>query len=251
MWTKYVGDDMEACVNVLCEPASFTESGEGAHVAWKDMVDVRGMYLSAGTHPHNARLYDDTVERNMLQVLAHPRTIALGEIGLDYHYDSSPRDVQKTVLERQIGLALTLNKPLVIHSREAESDTYEILTRLVPRGWKIHIHCFTDTPAFAASLLEFFPNLFIGITGVVTFGTALNTQEVVRATPLERLLLETDSPYMVPRVLQTTDKTRPSTTICHPGMIPLVAQKVADLKGLTYAEVMRTCRENARRMYGI
>src|ERR1700737_2745198 len=140
----------------------------------------------------------------------HPRMtnlrkcVAWGEIGLDYHYSLSPHDVQQNVLIRQLKHAISLHKNLVstslycftnkVHTREADTDILNILTTHVPRETHIHIHCFTDTPELAASLLSHFPNLFIGITGVITYASNTNTSEVVRVTPLERLLLETDSP---------------------------------------------------------
>ncbi|KAF0349998.1 hypothetical protein F8M41_015426 [Gigaspora margarita] len=219
---------------------------------WKVMAETPFMYLAAGVHPHNAKDYNEYIEAQMCKILQHPKTVALGEIGLDYHYDNSPKDVQRQVLIRQIEKAKELQKPLVIHTREAEEDTWDILTKHVPKDWKIHVHCFTDSPDFAKKLLDYFPNLYIGITGVVTYGSAKNTQEIVRSVaPLNRILLETDAPYMTPAKLNRNKRTNEKITVSHSGMIPFVAQKIAEITGKEIDVIMRAARENTRNMYGI
>ncbi|GBC00694.1 hypothetical protein RclHR1_03940020 [Rhizophagus clarus] len=246
--------NFESCINVLCDPLSFNsdEIFPDTYLDWKKMANVPFMYLAVGVHPHNARDYNNYIENNMMQILKHPKCIALGEIGLDYHYDFSPRDIQKSVLVRQIEKAIELEKPLVIHTREAEDDTWEILNGFVPKEWKIHVHCFTDSPQFAKKLLDYFPNLYIGITGVVTYGSAKNTQNIIKnIVPLDRFLLETDAPYMVPSKLNRNKKSDSKVTVCHSGMIPLVAERIAQLKGMELDEIMKQARENARNMYGI
>ncbi|PKY37304.1 hypothetical protein RhiirA4_438569 [Rhizophagus irregularis] len=246
--------NFESCINVLCDPLSFNsnEIFPDTHLDWKKMVDVPFMYLAVGVHPHNAKDYNDYIENNMIQILKHPKCIALGEIGLDYHYNISPRDTQKDVLVKQIEKAIELEKPLVIHTREAEEDTWDILTGFVPKEWKIHVHCFTDSPQFAKKLLNYFPNLYIGITGVVTFGSAKNTQNVIRdIVPLNRFLLETDAPYMIPAKLNRNKRSDSKVTVCHSGMIPLIAERIAQLKGMELDEIMNHARENTRNMYGI
>jgi TatD DNase family protein len=245
--------NFESCINVLCDPLSFNsdEVFPDTYLDWKKMADIPFMYLAVGVHPHNAKDYNNYIENNMLQILKHPKCIALGEIGLDYHYDFSPRDIQKDVLVKQIEKAIELEKPLVIHTREAEEDTWEILSGFVPKEWKIHIHCFTDSPQFAKKLLNYFPNLFIGITGVVTYGSAKNTQNVVKDIPLDRFLLETDAPYMVPGKLNRNKRSDSKITVGHSGMIPLVAERIAQLKGMELDEIMKHARENTRNMYGI
>jgi TatD DNase family protein len=119
----------------------------------------------------------------------------------------------------------------------------------------MHIHCFTDSPSLAASILSHFPNSFIGITGVITYSSNLNTTEVVKATPLERLLLETDSPFMVPNNVQKGIKSMGGKStrlpVCWSGMIPYTAEWVADIKGVSAEKVLEITRENASRMYRI
>ncbi|CAG8489461.1 9003_t:CDS:1 [Scutellospora calospora] len=251
---RYCPPNLEACINVLCDPLSFSsdEVFPGTYMDWKVMADTPFMYLSAGVHPHNAKDYNDYVEAQMLKILQHPKTVALGEIGLDYHYNNSPKDVQKQVLIRQIEQAKKLLKPIVIHTREAEEDTWDILTKYVPKDWKIHVHCFTDSPNFAKRLLDYFPNLYIGITGIITYGSAKNTQEVVRSiVPLNRILLETDAPYMTPGKLNRNKKSSDRITVSHSGMIPFIAQKIAEITKKDIDEIMRAARDNTRNMYGV
>ncbi|CUA75237.1 TatD DNase family protein [Rhizoctonia solani] len=246
-------------------------------------------YFVMGVHPHEAKNYTDEVEAQILDAMKHERNVGWGEMGLDYHYDNSPRDVQRAVLIRQLEHAIKLGKPLTIHTREADEDIWNILSTHVPKEWKIHIHCFTDSPDLAKKLLDHFPNLYIGITGVITYATNENTSAVVRTlatsppvdpsrSPL-RILLETDAPYMVPSNLtkhqqQTFGlKSNARMPLCHAGMIPWTAEFVAkeanqgvidqvvkevenggeagEKKVWTAAEVMKIARENARHVYGI
>ncbi|CAG8531854.1 8122_t:CDS:2 [Paraglomus occultum] len=245
--------NLEYVINVLCEVENFyPDIYPGTFRDWRVMAATPYVYLTAGVHPHSARLYDDQIEAQMVEVLLHEKTVALGEIGLDYHYDNSPRDVQRQVFIRQIKKAIDFKKPLVIHTREAEQDTWDIMREHVPKEWKVHVHCFTDSPEFATKLLEYFPNLFLGITGVVTYSSAKNTQQIVRSVvPLNRFLLETDAPYMIPAKLNRNRRTHEKITVSHSGMIPLVAEKIAQLRGINVDDVMKAARENAREMYGI
>ncbi|KAF7377503.1 hypothetical protein MSAN_00172400 [Mycena sanguinolenta] len=211
-----------------------------------------------GVHPHEARLYDDAVEADILEAMTHPRCVGWGEIGLDYHYDNSPRPVQQAVFARQLKHGVRLGKPLTIHTREADEDTERILKEEVPREHRIHIHCFTDSPAFAQRLLDWFPNLYIGITGVITYTSNTDTSTAVRnmfpslpspstststatsgASEDEdkklRILLETDAPYMVPAPIYTSapfvdgEGKGKKLPLCHSGMVPWTAEFVAGL----------------------
>ncbi|QRV74348.1 TatD DNase family protein [Ceratobasidium sp. AG-Ba] len=199
---------------------------------------------------HEARNYNDEVEAEIKGAMKHPRNVGWGEIGLDYHYDNSPREIQREVLIRQLKCAVELGKPLTIHTREANDDIYEILTTHVPKEWKIHIHCFTDAVDLAERLLAHFPNLYIGITGVITYATNLNTAQVVRnlvkSNPSDpkalRIVLETDAPYMVPSNLTSVQqkafglKSNARMPLCHTGMIPWTAEFVATVANQGLAE---------------
>ncbi|OJA11828.1 hypothetical protein AZE42_11403 [Rhizopogon vesiculosus] len=210
-------------------------------------------------HPHNAKSYNDAVEESILEAMAHPRCVGWGEMGLDYHYDNSPRAVQQEVLIRQLKHAVRLGKPLTIHTREAEADTERILKEHVPSDHKIHIHCFTDSPDFAQRLLQHFRNLYIGITGVITYSTNLNTSDLVKQMVASdiglRILLETDAPFMVPSNLYNSiPEIRGSRLpLCHTAMIPWVAEYTAGKVGDPWnaAEIMKRANENAKAVYGV
>ena len=219
-----------------------------------------------------------------IDAMAHPRCVGWGEMGLDYHYDNSPRDIQQKVFIRQLKQAVKLGKPLTIHTREADDDTERILKEHVPQEHKvqhhrhivkfadvvqIHIHCFTDSPGFAQRLLDYFPNLYIGITGVISYSTNKDTSTVVRelatrsSTPLDgplpgtnlRILLETDAPYMVLANLYESLPPLKGARIplCHSAMIPWTADFVANVAGQGWdaEKVMGDARENARKVYGV
>ena len=223
------------CITISCAPDSID--------ATLALMEERQVYGAFGIHPHDAKAYGPELEARLIAALGHPKALAWGEIGLDYHYDSSPREVQREVFARQIRQGVALGKPLIIHTREAEADTLEILEREAPVDWKIHVHCFTSSPAMAERLLAAFPNLCLGLTGIVTFKNAQELQEVAKATPLDRLLLETDGPYLAP----IPHRGKPA----HPGHIPFIAAKIAELKGVELGAVYAAARESTRKVYGI
>jgi len=154
--------------------------------------------------------------------MQHPKSIAYGEIGLDYHdfgskYNYAKPDLQKTIFIQQIADALNLNKPMVIHTREAEKDTLLMMKERIPQNWKIHVHCFTDSWDLANELMSYYPQLYIGFTGVITFKNSNEIRNVVKNVPLNRLLVETDGPFMAPVPY------RGGTA--HPGHIPTIVKK--------------------------
>jgi len=261
----YEGKNVEAIVDVYCEAPVVK--------GWKGLADSAlteeernekwgGLeyWFVMGVHPHDAKSYNDAVEADILKAMDHPRCVGWGEIGLDYHYDNSPRDIQQEVFTRQLRQAVRLNKPLTIHTREAEEDTERIMKAEVPKDWKIHIHCFTDSPEFAQRMLDHYPNLYIGVTGVITYSSNVNTSNVIRSMaskpdPL-RIVLETDAPYMVPANIY--DTLRPAglkgkLPLSHTAMIPWTADFVAGVAGELWnsARVMRDAREAARAVYGV
>lgn len=264
----YQGRNVTALVDVWCEapvqrvwkeiadsavPADSEEDRKGR---WGELE----YWFVMGVHPHEARHYTDAVEKDILEAMAHPRNVGWGEIGLDYHYDNSPRDVQRDVFTRQLRHAVRLGKPLTVHTREADEDTERILKAEVPAEHKIHVHCFTDAPDFAQRLLDHFTNLYIGITGVITFSSNENTSNLVRrmfaqSPAAPRIVLETDAPYMVPaniyRSLLPAVKGR--LPLCHTAMIPWTAEFVAEVAGEEWdvERVLQLGRANAHRVYGV
>ncbi|KAF2073618.1 hypothetical protein CYY_005075 [Polysphondylium violaceum] len=226
----------EKCVQVCCDPVA---------LEYTDMlVQFDPIYAAYGVHPHNASEYTDDIEQKLITRMSHPKTVAWGEMGLDYYYNKSPVDIQKQAFSRQLVAAVQCKKPIVIHSRDAEQDTITILKDLVPKEWKIHIHCFTSSNLdFAKSLLEYFPNLYIGFTGCISFGNSQPIRDAVSLVPIERMLLETDGPYMTPMPFRGQ--------VAHSGHIPLVANVISQVKNIPLVDVLKQCRINTTNVYGI
>jgi TatD DNase family protein len=173
-----VGCTMEDCAAVSAMTQSF-----------------RDTYGAVGIHPHHASEWQSEYTFDLQQWLGEPKIVALGEIGLDYHYDYSPRDLQRRVFIQQLSLAAELQTPVVIHTREAEEDTLNIL-RDYPLPCGAQVHCFTGSAAFAEGCLGL--GFHIGFTGILCFKNSQWLREIAANVPLNRLLMETDSPYMAP-----------------------------------------------------
>jgi TatD DNase family protein len=155
------------------------------------------VYASVGVHPHDAKLYDDKAEAHLIELSKSEKVIAWGEIGLDYYYDHSPRDVQVEVFRRQIRTARTLDLPIIIHSRDADDETVEILSQECSYdGFRGIMHCFGGTPRMAEALMKI--GFLISFAGNVTFKKAENLRDAARAVPLDKLLVETDCPFLTP-----------------------------------------------------
>jgi TatD DNase family protein len=195
-----------------------------------------GVWATAGVHPHDASQGIDGIAA----LLDHPRVVAVGEAGLDYYYDHSPRDVQQSVFAAQIALANERDLPLVIHTRDAWDDTFRILdTEGVPR--RTVFHCFTGGPDEAHAAVA--RGALLSISGIVTFKTAHDVRDAVRATPLDRLLVETDSPYLAP----VPHRGQPN----RPAWVPLVGEAIATLKQCPVAQIEALTWANASRFYGL
>lgn len=203
------------------------------------------VYHTAGAHPHEAIDIKDEDLATLEAAAAHPKCRAIGEIGLDYHYDHSPREVQRARFDQQLELALRVRQPVVIHAREAEPDLLESLRKYAPRvdGSLVPgvIHCFTGTMEFGKACLDL--GFLISFSGIITFKTAEELRECARVFPLDRLMVETDSPYLAPIPYRGKK--------CEPSMVRLTAQKIAEIKGVPLEEVARVTTANARRLFRI
>lgn len=199
---------------------------------------VSGIYASVGVHPHAANTVTPQVVDALQVWTQHPKVLSWGEIGLDFYYDNSPREVQKAAFEAQLERAAQSDLPVVIHTRDAEPETLDILRRHpVARGG--HVHCFTGTPEMAEALLDL--GFHLGFTGIVGFKSADNVREALRRVPLERLLIETDSPYLAP------DPYRGKRN--EPAFVVHVAEAIAGVKGTPVAEVVAHSSRNFYRLY--
>jgi len=196
-------------------------------------------YATVGVHPQDAAKATADDFKRFASLLAHTKVLAVGEIGLDYHYDYSPRDVQKSVFIEQMQIAASAKKPIVIHTREAWDDTLTMLEQ----HWRPHniggiMHCFSGGPEEARRALDLGFHLSFG--GIVTFPKALAVQEAAKSTPRDRILIETDAPYLAP-VPKRGKRNEPALMI-H------TARKLAELRGESYEELCDATTENFRRL---
>lgn len=226
----------DAFINVACNPDDFEQAKELSE-------KYPFVYAAYGIHPEYVLTETAEDEARMLEFLKHPKCVACGEFGLDYHYDLEHRAEQVKLFERHLELGVKSGKPLVFHLREADDDALAVLHAADLHGINIHVHCFTGSPEFAEQLLALDAHIFIGFTGIVTFKSAQNVRDAAALTPLSQMLLETDSPYMAP--VPFRGKT------CHSGYIPYIAQQLAQTKNVSVEELYRHCRENTRNCYGI
>jgi len=193
-----------------------------------------------GVHPHDALTLDDAAYDELAKLAAEPEVVAIGEIGLDYHYDHSPRDVQKAAFARLVGLARELKKPIVIHTRNAPADTIDILTAEGARDVGGVIHCFSEDQPFAEKALDL--GFDVSFSGIVTFKSSLSVQQVARWAPLDRILVETDSPYLAPIPKRGTPN--------EPAYVVHTARRVAELRGISFEMLAEATTANAERAFG-
>lgn len=202
----------------------------------KDIVEAHdNVYCSIGTHPHNAAEEPDITVEELVDISRHPKVVAIGEAGLDYHYDYSPRDVQKKTFRTHIAAARKTGLPLVIHAREADADVARILEEETAEGaFPFVLHCFTSGPDLAHRGLAL--GGYISFSGVVTFKKSDALRDIALAVPYDRLLVETDAPYLAPEPFR--GKTN------EPSFVVKTADRLAALRGVSEAEMARTTTEN-------
>ncbi|MCZ2153352.1 MAG: TatD family hydrolase [Bryobacterales bacterium] len=209
----------------------------GAGVRMADAY--REVYASVGVHPHDAAKASDETWPELRELARHPKVLLLGEIGLDFHYDHSPRDVQRRVFVKQLELAAELDLPVSIHTREAWRETVELLREVWAGAGRGGVfHCFSGGAAEAAEALGL--GFYLGIGGVLTFPKAVELREAVAATPLERLLLETDSPYLAPVPYRGKRN--------EPAFLIEAARRIAEIKGISLDAVREATTRNFARM---
>ena len=196
------------------------------------------IFAAAGVHPENCYDLPEDWLSSLEKLMAAERVCALGEIGLDYHYDNTDKPLQAEVFERQLKLAARLNKPVIIHSRDACEDTMNILKKHRPRGV---LHCFSGSAETAAEVVKL--GMYVGFTGVLTFKNAKKAVAACEAVPLDRLLLETDCPYMAP--VPHRGKRCDSSMLIH------TAERMAEIKGVSTEELISATKRNAELLFGI
>ncbi|MGO8703472.1 MAG: TatD family hydrolase [Candidatus Brocadiia bacterium] len=195
---------------------------------------------AVGIHPHDAAGVDEAALARLLELARSPGVAAIGETGLDYHYDRSPRDVQRAVFAAQIRMSLRLNLPVVVHCREAYADCLAVLKEHAGSGLRGVLHCFAGDRATAETLVGM--GFFLSFAGPLTFPNAGNLRETARFAPMDQLLIETDCPYLAPQPVRGRRN--------EPSFVRYVAEALANLRGMTAEEVAARTAANAARLFG-
>lgn len=225
-----------AGISLVLNPGSSIESSHRAIT----LADAHAhVYAAVGVHPHDARTMTDASVDTLRTLSHHPKVMAIGEIGLDYHYDFSPRDVQRKRFREQLDLAQEVDLPVILHQRESTEDMLEILQDY--RGIPGVVHCFSGSVDTARTLLDL--GLHLSFTGVITYKNARKSHEVLRYMPMDRLMLETDAPYLTPE--PNRGKRNDSTQLSH------IAEAVATIRGLSVEDVARITTETGKQLFRI
>lgn len=207
------------------------------------------VYFTSGIHPHDSSGFTPEIFAQIKQFAQHPKCVAIGELGLDFFYDHSSPEVQFKALETQLNFSVEVGKPVVVHTRDADAETIRFLEPHAKEFLKKHpskvpgvIHCFTGNAELAKTLLSF--GYYISFSGIITFKNADPLRDVVKnLVPLDKMLVETDSPFLAP-IPHRGKKNEP-------GFTRFVAEKVAELKGLSLEEVAKATRQNTQRLFGL
>ncbi|XP_069592320.1 putative deoxyribonuclease TATDN2 [Ranitomeya imitator] len=233
--------EFQGCITDYCDPRTLHR------LPWDQVLNEDLVWGAFGCHPHFAQYYDKYLHEEMMMALRHPKAIAFGEMGLDYSHKCSTEIAdQIMVFEKQLKLVVQLGKPLVIHCRGADKDLFKILKKLIPRDYKIHRHCFTGSYQDIEPFLEEFPNMMVGFTAVLTYPSAVAPRDAVTKIPLDRLIVETDAPYFVPKQVP-----KHVCKFSHPGLAIHTVHEIARLQNLPIKSVMAKLRENTYRIYSV
>lgn len=238
-------DDRDELLNSMAEGGVGTIVNSGASLGsckrtMKLIEKYPFVYASIGIHPDEVGSLDEESFAWLKAQLNHEKVLAVGEIGLDYYWDKENHEVQKEWFIRQLDLAREKQLPVVIHSREAAEDTFELLKEHA-QDLKCNIHCYSYSPEMAREYMKM--GYYIGVGGVVTFSNAKRLKRVVAETPIERILLETDCPYLAP----SPNRGKRNSSL----NLKYVAEQIAQLKGMTADVVIAQTEQNAREFYGI
>lgn len=211
---------------------------------WDDVVGLAeresDVWASIGVHPHDADTHEDVETATLVERAQHPRIVAIGETGLDFYYDKSDRGRQRASFRNHIAAARETGLPLIVHTREAEEDTAAILGEEMGKGaYSGVIHCFTASADFARKALDL--GFYISISGIVTFKNARDLQETARSLPLDKLLIETDSPFLAP----VPHRGKP----CEPAFVADTARFLAELRGETLEQLSSATSANFRKLF--
>ncbi|MGF7058413.1 TatD family hydrolase [Brassicibacter mesophilus] len=227
-------DGIEIVINPGADVASSVKS-----VSLSQKYD--NIYAAVGVHPHEVKTMDETTIELLRSLSKKEKVVAIGEIGLDYHYDNSPREVQKKWFIEQIKLAKELDLPVIIHEREAQQDMYDILKEHADGKFKGVLHCFSGSLEMAREYLKM--GFYLSFAGPVTFKNAKTPKEVAKNIPLERMLVETDSPYLTPEPNRGKRN--------EPLNVRYVAAMIAELRGVSFEEIAQKTSQNVKKLFNI
>jgi TatD DNase family protein len=230
-----VKEAKEKNVTRIITISSSVESIQKSFEIAKDLDDV---YHSMGVHPHDAKDFNGDVEQKILS-LKNKKTVAIGEIGLDYYYEHSPKETQKKVFVKLIHLARTINLPIIVHVRDADKEAYEILKSEYDGSCSGVLHCYSGTKEQLKKYLDI--GMHVSFTGIITFPKADSVREAAVYAPQNRIMLETDSPFLAPIPLRGKKN--------YPCNIPIIAQKLAEIRGQTLQDVAHYTTLNAEDLF--
>jgi len=235
---RALDNGVEVIVEICNGDVELGSLEEGIEIAEKHPF----IYAAVGLHPHDAKLWDDQMESRLMDLARSAKVIAWGEIGLDFHYNHSEPDVQRSVFRRQLEIAGELGLPVVIHSREANRETIDLLREQRHSKEKAGIfHCFSGDMEMAMGAIDL--DFMISFAGSLTFKKASDLRTVAKEIPLDRLLIETDCPFLTPEPFRGKRN--------EPAYVREVARQLAEIKGLTTEEIGRLTTENFYRFYGM
>lgn len=199
------------------------------------------VYAVVGVHPHSAKEVDDSTLEILKSFASRDKVVAIGEIGLDFHYDNSPRDVQRKWFRKQLELAKEVDLPVVIHSRDATQETFDIIKEAQDGKLRGVLHCYSDSVEIALEYIKL--GFYISLGGPVTFNNAKVPKEVAKAVPLDKLLIETDSPYLTP----TPNRGKRN----EPAYVRFVAAEIAELREISFDDLVKATNKNTKELFGI
>jgi len=203
--------------------------------------EYEGIFAAVGVHPHDSKEWTDEWLNELKELARHPKVVAIGEIGLDYFYDFSPREIQIKALRKQLELALELNLPVIIHNREASDDVMKIFEEYKGSGLKAQFHCFAGTKSQAKELIKM--GHYVSFTGNITFKKSDDLREIAASLQIDNILLETDSPFLTP--VPHRGKRN------EPAYVKIIAEKLAELQSLNYDDIVRATYYNFHKFFGV
>jgi len=222
---------------ILIPATDLKTSAQAINLAEK----YKNVFVAVGVHPHDTKDWNKNYLAELEKLAANPKVVAIGEIGLDYYYDFSPKEKQIEAFESQLNFACSKNLPVIIHNREADEDTLNVVEKFSVRNLRAQFHCFAGDIYMAKKLIEL--GHFISFTGNITYKKSDALREVVKFVQLENMLLETDSPFMSPLPFRGKRN--------EPSLIKITAEKIAEIQNLSVEDVQRTTSYNAYRLFGI